>query len=101
VATYAAGKFRTVFEETKGQHGYALGQLDPNICNDSEKMIAQGLRYASWAENISVKTPSIQSALPLVEADSHLGWECVNGYIGGRERIVWKLRHMEKLYNLK
>lgn len=67
VATYAAGKFTEVFEQTKGQHGYALGQLDPNICNDSEKMIAQGLRYASWAENISVKTPSIMSALPLVE----------------------------------
>lgn len=67
VATYAAGKFTKVFEETKGQHGYALGQLDPNICNDSEKMIAQGLRYASWAPNISVKTPSILSALPLVE----------------------------------
>ena len=30
-------------------------------------MIAQGLRYASWAENISVKTPTIKSALPLVE----------------------------------
>jgi len=41
VATYAAGKFRGVFEETGGQHGYALGQLDPNICNDSEKMIAR------------------------------------------------------------
>ena len=85
VATYAAGKFRAVFEETKGQHGYALGQLDPNICNDSEKMIAQGLRYASWAENISVKTPSIQSALPLVE-DAQLMrnilysglWQCYN-----------------------
>ena len=67
VATYAANKFKKVFEQTNGQHGYALGQLDPNICNDSEKMIAQGLRYASWAENISVKTPSIMSALPLVE----------------------------------
>lgn len=67
VATYAAGKFTHIFEETAGQHGYALGQLDPNICNDSEKMIAQGLRYASWAPNISVKTPSILSALPLVE----------------------------------
>lgn len=30
-------------------------------------MIAQGLRYASWAENISVKTPSIMSAIPFVE----------------------------------
>ena len=67
VATYAANKFRNVFEETEGQHGYALGQLDPNICNDADKMLAQGLRYASWADNISVKTPSIMSALPLVE----------------------------------
>lgn len=67
VATYAAGKFRSVYEESGGEDGYALGQLNPSICMDSELMIAQGLRYASWAENISVKTPSILSALPLVE----------------------------------
>lgn len=67
VAVYAAGKFRSIYAETNGEAGYALGQLDPSICMDTEKMIAQGLRYASWAENISVKTPSIQSALPLVE----------------------------------
>lgn len=67
VATYAANKFVNVFERTQGQHGYALGQLDPSICMDSEKMIAQGLRYAAWAPNISVKTPSIMSALPLIE----------------------------------
>ena len=73
VATYAAGKFRKVFEETNGQHGYALGQLDPSICMDADKMLAQGLRYASWADNISVKTPSIMSALPLVEELSSRG----------------------------
>lgn len=73
VAVFAASKFRDVFESTKGQHGYALGQLDPSICNDTEKMIAQGLRYASWAENISVKTPSIMSALPFVEELSSRG----------------------------
>ena len=67
VAVYAAEKFKGVFAETGGENGYALGQLDPSICNDTEKMIAQGLRYASWAENISVKTPSIMSALPFVE----------------------------------
>lgn len=67
VAVYAAGKFRDVFVSTDGENGYALGQLDPSICNDTEKMIAQGLRYASWAENISVKTPSIMSAIPFVE----------------------------------
>ncbi len=67
VAVYAAGRFRPIFQQTEGEHGYALGQLDPSICMDSEKMIEQGLRYASWADNISVKTPSIKSALPLVE----------------------------------
>lgn len=67
VAVYAAQKFNDVFVSTNGENGYALGQLDPSICNDTEKMIAQGLRYASWAENISVKTPSIMSALPFVE----------------------------------
>ncbi len=67
VATYAAHKFDKVFKETDGANGYALGQLNPSICMDTELMIAQGLRYASWAENISVKTPSIMSALPLVE----------------------------------
>jgi len=73
VAVYAAGKFKDVFETTNGENGYALGQLDPSICNDTEKMIAQGLRYASWADNISVKTPSIMSALPFVEELSSRG----------------------------
>lgn len=73
VATYAAKKFEPVFKETDGENGYALGQLNPAICMDSELMIAQGLRYASWAENISVKTPSIMSALPLVEELSSRG----------------------------
>jgi len=67
VALYAANKFRKVFEETDGENGYALAQLNPSICMDAELMLAQGLRYASWSDNISVKTPSIMSALPLVE----------------------------------
>ncbi len=73
VAVYAAKKFEKVFKETDGENGYALGQLNPSICMDSELMIAQGLRYASWAENISVKTPTIMSALPLIEELSSRG----------------------------
>jgi hypothetical protein len=41
------------------------------------------------------------AALPLVKRDSMLGFECANKYMGGRERIEWKLRHMEKLYGIK
>ena len=40
------------------------------------------------------------AALPLVQRDSHLGFECRNGYMGSRQRIEWKLRHMEKLYGI-
>ena len=41
-----------------------------------------------------------KAALLLVQRDSHLGFECCNGYMGSRQRIEWKLRHMEKLYNI-
>lgn len=67
IARYAAEKFRPVFEKTGGRHGYALGQLNPAICADSEKMLAQALRYVSWGENIAVKLPTVKAALPVIE----------------------------------
>ncbi|MDR3551604.1 MAG: transaldolase family protein, partial [Clostridia bacterium] len=67
IATYAGAKFKKIFDQTNGQHGYALGQLNPGICSDSEKMLAQALRYASWGENIAVKLPTVKAALPVVE----------------------------------
>ena len=39
-----------------------------------------------------------KAALPLVEADSRLGWEPSMEYVGGPEQIRWKLRMMESLY---
>ena len=39
-----------------------------------------------------------KAALPLVDADSSLGWEPTMEYCGGREQIEWKLRRMERLY---
>jgi len=67
IATYAAGKFRPVFERTGGHHGYALGQLNPAICSDSDKMLAQALRYRSWGDNVAVKLPTVKAALPVIE----------------------------------
>lgn len=73
VACYAASKLHDIYVDTDGTEGYALGQLNPSICMDTKLMLAQGLRYASWADNISVKTPTIMSALPLVEELSSRG----------------------------
>ena len=67
IATYAAEQFKEVYERTNGRHGYALGQLNPGICADSDKMLAQALRYNSWGENIAVKLPTVKAALPVIE----------------------------------
>jgi transaldolase len=67
IAVYAAGKFKDIYRKTGGQHGYALGQVNPAICGDSQAMLAQALRYASWGENIAVKLPTVKAALPVIE----------------------------------
>ena len=41
-----------------------------------------------------------RAALPLVEADSRLGWEPSMEYAGGPEQIRWKLRRMLETYGV-
>ena len=67
IAQHAAEKFKPIFTKTNKQQGYALGQLNPAICADSEKMLDQALRYVSWGENIAVKLPTVKAALPVIE----------------------------------
>jgi len=67
ITTFAADKFRPIFDETDGKLGYALAQVNPGICMDSELMLEQGKRYASWAQNIAVKIPTVKAAIPVVE----------------------------------
>ena len=67
VAMEAAAKFRDVYERTDAEHGYALAQVDPANAGDTKAMLEQGLRYASWAENIAVKLPTVKAALPVIE----------------------------------
>ena len=40
-----------------------------------------------------------KAALPLVEADSRLGWEPTMEYAGGPEQIRWKLKRMVETYS--
>lgn len=67
IAIYAAGKFKQIYDKTGGQHGYALGQVNPAICADTAAMLAQSLRYSSWGENVAVKLPTVKAALPVIE----------------------------------
>lgn len=73
VATYAASCFDDVYKATNGQHGYALGQLNPGRAGDFEGMLAQAKRYHSWAPNIAVKLPATRSGVQVVEELAALG----------------------------
>ena len=67
VATYAAGCFDDVYKATNGEHGYALGQLNPSRAGDADGMLAQARRVHSWAPNIAVKLPATRSGLEVIE----------------------------------
>jgi transaldolase len=67
VATYAAGRVHDIYLQTSGEHGYAFGQLSPALAGDKHAMLAQGLRVASWAENVAVKIPTTRAALYVIE----------------------------------
>lgn len=67
VAVYAASFFAPVYERTRHQHGYALGQVNPEYAGDAVYMTEQGLRFAEWAPNIAVKLPTTLAALQTIE----------------------------------
>ena len=48
-----------------------------------------------WAKK---EYANAKAALPLVEADSRLGWEPSMEYVGGPEQIRWKLDRMTQTY---
>lgn len=74
VATYAANQFTEIFEESKGIHGLALGQLNPGRAGDKEGMLAQAGRYRSWGPNIAVKLPTTNAGLWTMEK---MAEECI------------------------
>jgi hypothetical protein len=65
------------------------------------KTVAESEKAAARSRILALARDEYENAkatLPLVDADSRLGWEPTMGYCGGREQIEWKLRRMEKLY---
>lgn len=67
VATYAADYYKDVYDATNGEHGLALGQLNPTRAGDYEGMLAQARRVHSWAPNIAVKLPATKAGVDVIE----------------------------------
>ncbi|MDD4200031.1 MAG: transaldolase family protein [Eubacteriales bacterium] len=73
VTTHVALKIHDIYLRTEGQHGYAFGQLNPILACDRQAMLKQGLRVASWAENIAVKIPTTRASIYVIEELSARG----------------------------
>ena len=62
-----ADRLKPIYDETKGQQGYACAQTNPLNQGDSEAMLAQARRYARIAPNISIKLPACAAGLRAME----------------------------------
>lgn len=62
--------------------------------SDAEKAAAKAVIFELARDEYR----NAEAALPLVDADSRLGWEPTMDYCGGREQIEWKLRRMRENY---
>lgn len=48
---------------------------------------------------IREEAENVRETLPLVDADSRLGWEPSMDYMADREHLEWKLRQLDNLLN--
>lgn len=67
VATHAASMFEDEFISSNGQHGFALGQLNPEFAADADKMFEQAVKYHSWGNNIAIKLPATHAGIVVIE----------------------------------
>lgn len=58
--------FLPIFEASNYKAGYMSGQLDPRICEDTEKMFAQALELRSLGPNIMVKVPGTKEGYEVI-----------------------------------
>ena len=72
--------------------------LDKTSALDAAVQKICGLSFVdsdSWA----ALAENVRETLPLVDADSRLGWEPSMDYMADREHLEWKLRQLDNLLN--
>lgn len=67
VTTKVAEKLFPIYEQTKGEHGYACAQVNPSLAGDRQPMLELARRFNKWADNIAVKLPVTTAGLDVLE----------------------------------
>jgi hypothetical protein len=72
--------------------------LENIVLNEKSTSAEKAAAKAKIIELARDEYENAKAALPLVDADSRLGWEPTMDYCGGREQIEWKLKRMRGNY---
>jgi transaldolase len=62
-----------VFEKYKGYNGRLSIQTDPRFYRDTERIVAQALRFSQIAPNMIVKIPVTRAGIPAIEEATYRG----------------------------
>ncbi len=73
MAVGGAGVLEPVFVREGGRKGRLSVQTDPANYRNTERMLAQGLRFATLAPNIQVKFPATKAGIRAIEAATAAG----------------------------
>ncbi len=65
----AADHFKGVYEATEGLDGYVSLEIDPQIANQAQEQIQEGLRLYKKVDrpNVMIKVPSTEAGIPVIE----------------------------------
>lgn len=90
IAKFTRNTLRTIFHVKNWwlTNVRLLGEVDP------EKVFALLDRLK---EIIALEKGNVLDTVPLVEADSRLGWEPTMGYMADRAHLLWKMEQLENL----
>ena len=67
MAVKASTLLLPVFERENGSKGRLSIQTNPKLYRDSERLVEQGLRFASLAPNMQVKVPATRAGIAAIE----------------------------------
>lgn len=68
MAVRASQLLLPIFERERGRKGRLSIQTNPKLYRDSERLVAQGLRFAGLAPNMQVKIPATRAGVAAIEA---------------------------------
>lgn len=73
MAVRGAALLKPVFTASGGRTGRLSIQTDPTLYGDTERMLAQGLRFATLGPNLQVKFPTTAAGVAAIEAATARG----------------------------